>query len=78
MFTRNASLELAGNGARVNVISPWLVATSATAGIIETPDVIEAFVERIPVCRAGNPDEIAAGAAFLTSDGASCIMAGWC
>lgn len=73
MFTRQAALELAEHGIRVNAISPGLVRTKITEPFLNTPGVEEKFLERIPMKRIGKAEEIAATAAFLASDEASYI-----
>jgi meso-butanediol dehydrogenase/(S,S)-butanediol dehydrogenase/diacetyl reductase len=73
MLTRQAALELAEHGIRVNAVSPGLVATPLTAGITQHRQAREAFLERIPLNRAAEPDEVAAAATFLASDEAAYI-----
>ncbi|GAA3663582.1 SDR family NAD(P)-dependent oxidoreductase [Microbacterium marinilacus] len=67
MLTKNAALELGGQGIRVNAVSPGLVATPLTGGLLSAPGVQEAYLERIPAGRAADPDEIASVALFLAS-----------
>lgn len=73
MLTKQAALELAEYGIRVNAVSPGLVATPLTASLTATPAVLDAFLERIPMNRAAMPEEVAAAALFLASDDASYI-----
>lgn len=73
MLTKQAALELTEHGIRVNAVSPGLVATPLTAGLLQVPGVEDAYMERIPAGRAAQPEEIAAGALFLASDDASYI-----
>ncbi|MDO5502648.1 MAG: SDR family oxidoreductase [Actinomycetia bacterium] len=73
MLTRNAAIELGGDGIRVNSVSPGLVATPMTAGLLGIPGLEEAYMERIPAGRAAEPEEIAAVALFLASSDASYI-----
>jgi len=73
MLTRQAALELAPHGIRVNAVSPGLVTTPLTAGLTQLPQVEKAFLERIPLGRAADPDEIATTALFLASPEASYI-----
>ncbi|MBI3913951.1 MAG: 3-oxoacyl-ACP reductase FabG [Chloroflexi bacterium] len=70
-LTKTFALEWARYNIRVNCIAPGGVETRMTAAI---PDNIKAtLVERIPLKRMANPDEIAAVHAFLASDDASYI-----
>jgi meso-butanediol dehydrogenase/(S,S)-butanediol dehydrogenase/diacetyl reductase len=73
MLTRQAALELAGHNIRVNAVSPGLVTTPLTQGLIDFPPVKDAFLDRIPMKRAAEPAEIAAAALFLASEDASYI-----
>lgn len=84
MVTRQAALELAEFGIRVNTVSPGLVDTPMAASIIDTPEIARAFLDRIPLGRPADPREIASAALFLASDEASYITgsnlvvdAGW-
>ncbi len=72
---RTLAAELAPRGIRVNVISPGLIETPFWEKVGLSPDSVEAFgaqvVQRTPLRRAGEPEEIAATAAFLASDDSS-------
>lgn len=68
---QTAALELAEHGIRVTTVSPGLTATPLTAGITDVPEATAAYMERIPLRRAAEPEDIAAAALFLASpDGA--------
>ena len=73
MLSRNAALELAERGIRVNCILPGLIATPATGPFMTNQAITSAFMERIPVKRPGRPEEIAAPCLFLASDAASYV-----
>lgn len=73
MLSRNAALELATCGIRVNTVAPGLTDTPATAFIRQFPDIEAAYLERIPMRRWGRPEEVAAAALFLASDEAGYI-----
>ena len=73
MLTKNAALELGEQGIRVNAISPGLVATPLTGGLLAAPGVMESYLERIPAKRPADPDEIAGVALFLASKDASYV-----
>jgi meso-butanediol dehydrogenase/(S,S)-butanediol dehydrogenase/diacetyl reductase len=73
MLGKNAALELGEHKIRVNTISPGLTATPLTAGITQLPGATEAYLERIPLGRVGQPEDIAAAATFLGSDDAGYV-----
>lgn len=73
MLTKNAALELAQHNIRVNAILPGLVATPLTSGLTSVDAINEAYMERIPMRRAADPDEMAGPALFLVSDDASYV-----
>lgn len=73
MLTKNAALELGERGIRVNAVSPGLVATPLTGGLLAVPGVIDTYLDRIPAKRAAEPEEIAGVALFLASDDASYV-----
>ena len=62
-LTRSLAVELAPRGVRVNAVAPSLTTTDATADI--SPDDVAQFVQRIPLGRAAEPEEIADVIAFL-------------
>jgi len=71
-FTKNAALELAEHQIWVNAIAPGGIATPGTnkpapAGV-DMEKIMAAFMQKIPMHRMGNPDEIGKAALFLASD----------
>jgi NAD(P)-dependent dehydrogenase (short-subunit alcohol dehydrogenase family) len=72
-LTRNLAAELAPHRIRVNCINPGLIATDMTAWVMQDPQVLPVILERIPLGRAGAPDEIATVAVFLASDDAAYV-----
>ncbi|MGC4944152.1 SDR family NAD(P)-dependent oxidoreductase [Kribbella sp. DT2] len=71
-LARGWVVDLAGRGIRVNVLSPG---ATRTPGLTEYlgADVVEQLGPEFPLGRIGEPDEIAAVAAFLASDDASFV-----
>jgi 3-oxoacyl-[acyl-carrier protein] reductase len=68
-FTKSVALEVGTGGIRVNAIAPGLIDTPMTS---DTPPMIRQMVLlRTPLGRTGQPEEIAALAAFLVSDEAA-------
>ncbi len=65
-LSRAVARELASRGITCNVISPGLVLTELTRPLGDA--WFESTTERIPLRRAGTPEECAAAVAFLCSD----------
>ena len=70
-LTRSAAMEFAGQGIRINAISPGVIATDILSTFAE--EVIQKMVDSIPLKRAGEPEEIASAVVWLCSQGASYI-----
>ncbi len=70
-FTKSLAMEGARHGVTANAIAPGYIATDMLASI--PVNVMEKIIAQIPVGRLGNPDEIARGVEFLTSENASFI-----
>ncbi len=72
-FTQQVAVDYASEGVRVNGICPGFVHTPMTDGILEDDEFYNFVVQRTPMERAAEADEIAPLAVFLASDGASYI-----
>jgi len=66
-FTRTAALELARYNVTVNAICPGYIATEMFESIPDKPK--EAILARIPLGRAGTPQEVARAVRYLIVDG---------
>ncbi|EQD32190.1 short-chain dehydrogenase/reductase SDR, partial [mine drainage metagenome] len=71
-FTIGLAREVAGEGIRVNAVSPGLIDTEihASAG---APDRVARLAAGVPLGRAGSAAEVADAVAFLLSDRAAYI-----
>ncbi len=70
-FTKTWARELGPKGVRTVVVCPGFVATPILDSI--PPAVMQKMVDKVPLGRLGQPDEIANVYAFLASDEASYI-----
>jgi len=73
-LTRVAAISLAQHGIRVNAIGPGTILTElAKQAVLASPEACRTILSRTPLGRCGEPEEVAAIAAFLASDDASYI-----
>ena len=72
-LTVGLAKELAGDGVRVNAVSPGLIETEIHALSTGDPARLERLRPMIPLERAGRPEEVAAAVLYLMSDEASYI-----
>jgi NAD(P)-dependent dehydrogenase (short-subunit alcohol dehydrogenase family) len=73
-MTVGLAQEVATEGIRVNAVRPGIIQTGIHASGGQ-PDRIERMRDRIPMLRAGLPEEIAAAVVWLLSDEASYVTA---
>jgi len=71
-LTKSAARELAKYGVTVNAISPFAV-TKMTEKISTDPTLSAKYLDKIPMGRFGQPEEMAGGFVFLASQDASYI-----
>jgi 3-oxoacyl-[acyl-carrier protein] reductase len=70
-FTKSISRELASRGITVNAIAPGFIETEMTRDF--TDALREEYLNRIPLHRMGNPEDVAKTALFLASEESSYI-----
>jgi NAD(P)-dependent dehydrogenase (short-subunit alcohol dehydrogenase family) len=70
-LTQVMAIDLAPHGIRVNAIVPGMIATRASAPMVDNPEFWAKYKLKIPMDRPGTPDEIAGLYAFVASDDAS-------
>lgn len=72
-LTRSIACDSGVDGVRANTVCPGLTVTGMVDAIMDDDALLEKAWERIPLRRAGQPEEIASAVAFLASDEAAWI-----
>jgi len=69
-FSRSLAIDLGKHRIRVNCVAPGMVNTEGAEAIydVSTSDAISADIEKYPMRRYGEPEEIAHGVIYLLSD----------
>ena len=70
-LTKALAKEAGPSGIRVNCVSPGMIDTEMNASVDES--AVEAIKDETPLCRTGDPAEVAKAMLFLASDDASFI-----
>lgn len=73
MLGKALGAVLGSHGIRVNVVEPGAVATDMSAPLLEAPDALRYYEDRIALHRVADPSELAGAIAFLLSDDASYV-----
>lgn len=71
--TRSLAVEWAEFGIRVNAVSPWFTKTPLTKTYLEQPEKIDPILQRTPLKRVAEAEEMAAPIAFLAMNKSSFI-----
>lgn len=68
-MTKTLAMELAKRNIRVNAVSPGLIET----GMVEEIPNIDQMIQRIPMQRMGQPQEVAGAVSFLMSENSTYV-----
>lgn len=71
MLTRHLARHLADSHITVNAIAPGLFESKMTAFVFGDPDTTTAVTDRIPMHRAGTPDDVGGTAVWIASHAGS-------
>ena len=72
-MTRNLAVEWAEDGVRVNCVAPWYIRTRRTLVKLSDPDYLDEVLQRTPMGRVGEPEEVASVVAFLCMPASSYV-----
>jgi len=72
-LTRNLACEWARDGIRVNAVAPWYIRTQRSEVALANDAYLEEVLERTPMARDGEPEEVASAVAFLCLPASSYI-----
>ncbi|MFT3696289.1 MAG: glucose 1-dehydrogenase [Kofleriaceae bacterium] len=67
-MTQTLAFELGSSNIRVNAIAPGLIETKFASALIQNPMIRDQVVNRTPLGRHGQPQEIAGAVTYLLSD----------
>ena len=73
MLMRDLAIELAPLGITVNNIAPGAIETPINTKLLNSPELLQALLAKIPLRRLGKPEDVAGLAAFLASSDADYI-----
>ena len=72
-MTRCLAVEWAPHRIRVNAVAPTFIRTDSTQGWLGNPSSLKSLLDRIPLGRIGNPEDVAEPVVFLASRAAALV-----
>jgi tropinone reductase I len=76
-LSKNLACEWAADGIRVNAVAPWYIETPLAKAVLEDKAYLENILQRTPMRKIGQAEDVAATAAFLCMP-ASAYITGQC
>jgi NAD(P)-dependent dehydrogenase (short-subunit alcohol dehydrogenase family) len=73
MLVRQVADELGAVGIRANAVRPSLVPTDISVGLTSVPEIVDDYLEQMPLHRLGTTEDIAAAVRFLAGPESSWI-----
>ena len=73
MLAKALGRDLGAHGIRMNAVEPGWVKTPMSAPLMDEPEVLKYYIERVALRRGGEPEELASAIAYLLSDDASYV-----
>jgi NAD(P)-dependent dehydrogenase (short-subunit alcohol dehydrogenase family) len=72
-MTREFAAEWARNGVRVNCIAPGWFKTEMNAPLLKNQPLVQRILDRVPLARLGEPEDVVGPVVFLASDASAMI-----
>lgn len=73
MLVRQVADELGSSGIRANAVRPGLVPTDISAGLMAVPEIVDDYLQQMPLHRTGTTDDVASLVRFLAGPESSWI-----
>jgi len=74
-LTKNLAVEWAGDKIRVNAVAPWYINTPLAETVLKNSDYEKSVLDRTPMNKIGEPEDVAAAVAFLCMPASAYITA---
>lgn len=75
-FTKVLAIELGEHGIRANAICPGYIKTDFSAALWQNEAMMQGVLERTPLARVGEPNDVAHTALYLASDQSAFVTGG--
>ncbi len=73
MLVRQVADELGSSGIRANAVRPSLVPTDISAGLVAVPEIVDDYLDQMPLRRTGTTEDVANIVRFLAGPESSWI-----